>query len=447
VLLPVSCGLAVLTAIALLLLAASVQTAPSILADASAQPANQRTVRQFYEGVNRVLRGGDDAALSRDFVPEVLTPVATPGQPSLAGALVDRLTALRRTYPDLQFTVETVVAEGDLVIAQITAAATLRQSESGLAIDGPPLAWSGTDRFRFEDGLIVEYVAGWEAIAVPDAGWTVTVDDPPDGKILVAVVRFTLLSGTSLPPIAAGGPAVYVVESGRVLAGSSDAPIAGAKAPEALFTFVGSQSEGEPLLAGDHLVVPAGAWVTLGNHDPTAAVVLGVMFVPYTPPPYDEAGAAQSIADQVLAMYAPADGPGPKVVWPPGLTVRGLAATVIDGSGPRPLVVTGDPTVLALGETIGAHRVNNVEFLMVEAGTAGLEATSPALHDNRALDSVRSADPGVVDESRAADGKTDALSTGDSATIVGGSVQSVRNVGDAPLSVLVLTVTPGDLPQ
>jgi quercetin dioxygenase-like cupin family protein len=53
----------------------------------------------------------------------------------------------------------------------------------------------------------------------------------------------------------------------------------------------------------------------------------------------------------------------------------------------------------------------------------------------------------VVDESRAADGKTDALSTGDSATIVGGSVQSVRNVGDAPLSVLVLTVTPGDLPQ
>ena len=42
------------------------------------------------------------------------------------------------------------------------------------------------------------------------------------------------------------------------------------------------------------------------------------------------------------------------------MTVRGLTATVIDGGGPRPLVVAGDPVILVPGEAIGQHQVDGV---------------------------------------------------------------------------------------
>jgi predicted ester cyclase len=447
VLLPLSFGLAVLTAVSLLWLATSVRTASSIRADGGAEYGNQLAVRQFYGTVNRVLRGGDGAALARAFAPELLTPAAAAGTPSPVDALVGRLTAVRDAYPDLHYTVETLVADGDFVIAQIAARATRRRSGRGLAIDGPPLVWSGTDRFRFVDGLIVEYRAGWETIVAKDAGWTVTVNHPPDGPTLVAVVRFIFAAGTRLPAVAAPGPVLYVVESGRLLAESS------ATAPEMPSTpgtppAAGrSQNPGDHVRAGNPLIVPAGVSVELENDGPTAAVVLGVVLFPFAPVPHDEARASQTVADRVLSMYVPAGGAAPEVAWPSGLTVRGLAATVIDGPGPHPLVVAGDPIVLAPGEAIGTHRVGDVEFVTVDAGSAGLVVTSPELHVSRASENVRPSNPGVVDESGPADGKAFALSTGDSAAIVGGTVQAERNVGGAPLSVLVLTITPADDPQ
>jgi hypothetical protein len=445
VLLPLSFGVAVLTATALLLLAASVRTAPPTRADGGAEHDNELAVRRFYQAVNRVLRGGDAEMLSRAFAPEALTPATSVGKTSPVDLLVDRLTAVRHRYPDVQFTVEALAANGDVVIAQIAVGATQRRSAGGLAIDGPPFAWHGDDRFRFVDGLIVEYVARWETLAAPEAGWSATVDHPPGGPTLVAVVRFTLLAGMRLPPVRAPlATTIYVVQSGRLLTESSGTPLASASAPATPSAAGGPWDAVEQLRAGDRLVVPAGVSVGLDNEDATAAVVLAVVLAPFSPVPRDEASASQTVTDRVLAEYEPDAGAAPEIAWPSGLTVQGLTATVVDGFGPLPLVVAGDPALLAPGETIGKHRVDGLEFVLVEAGLASLIVTSPELHVSRAPDNARPASPGVVDESGPADGKSVALANSDAAAIVGGTVQAVSNAGEDPLSLLVLTITPVD---
>ena len=59
-------------------------------------------------------------------------------------------------FPDLEFTVDLVVAEGDLVATHWTATGTQRGEWQGIAPTDREVTWQGINIFRFECGLIVE---------------------------------------------------------------------------------------------------------------------------------------------------------------------------------------------------------------------------------------------------------------------------------------------------
>ena len=65
--------------------------------------------------------------------------------------------------PDLQYTVEDVIAEGDKGVVRWTCVSTHTGELWGIAPTGKRLTTSGIDIFRIEDGKIVEWEGLWDS--------------------------------------------------------------------------------------------------------------------------------------------------------------------------------------------------------------------------------------------------------------------------------------------
>ena len=111
-------------------------------------------VRRFYE------EAWDSGQL--DVVDELFAPdyvrhdlragVAAPGPQGQK----DIATAFRTAFPDLDFVVDFVLADGDHVVGRWTAAGTNTGSWGGMAPTGTRVSFSGINVFRFADGKVVE---------------------------------------------------------------------------------------------------------------------------------------------------------------------------------------------------------------------------------------------------------------------------------------------------
>jgi len=66
---------------------------------------------------------------------------------------------LRSTFPDLYFTVEAMVAEGDIIMYRYTARGTFAGKFMGIAPTGNKVTWIGFMQDRFEGSRIAE---SWE---------------------------------------------------------------------------------------------------------------------------------------------------------------------------------------------------------------------------------------------------------------------------------------------
>ncbi len=71
-------------------------------------------------------------------------------------AFAERWALFNAAFPDLEFTVGPIVAEGDLAASQWTATGTHRGEWQGIAPTDKQVSWSGINLFRFECGLIAE---------------------------------------------------------------------------------------------------------------------------------------------------------------------------------------------------------------------------------------------------------------------------------------------------
>jgi steroid delta-isomerase-like uncharacterized protein len=67
-------------------------------------------------------------------------------------------TASQPTFPDMHFTIEDLIAEGDQVVTRWTLRATHRGEYHGVAATGRQVSETGISIYRFVDGKIVE---GW----------------------------------------------------------------------------------------------------------------------------------------------------------------------------------------------------------------------------------------------------------------------------------------------
>ncbi|HEY7294748.1 MAG TPA: ester cyclase [Dehalococcoidia bacterium] len=63
---------------------------------------------------------------------------------------------MRERFPDLRVTVESIVAEGDLVVARVISSGTHRGAFAGLAPTGRFVSWDGFVMRRFAAGRIVQ---------------------------------------------------------------------------------------------------------------------------------------------------------------------------------------------------------------------------------------------------------------------------------------------------
>jgi steroid delta-isomerase-like uncharacterized protein len=117
--------------------------------------ANKQLVRRFYEQV-WALGNVDFAAdvFAEDYVRHDLRP--TEASPGAAGqARIAR--QFRQAFPDLQWRVDLVLAEDDLVAARWTAAGTNTGGWGGRPATGKRAEFSGVNIFRFGlHGKVVE---------------------------------------------------------------------------------------------------------------------------------------------------------------------------------------------------------------------------------------------------------------------------------------------------
>jgi len=117
--------------------------------------ANKRLVLRFYEEVwarGNVAFAGE--VFAEDYVRHDLRPTqpahGAAGQASIAEQF-------REAFPDLQWRVDLVLAEDDLVAARWTASGTHTGSWGGLAPTGRRAEFSGVNIFRFgDDGKVAE---------------------------------------------------------------------------------------------------------------------------------------------------------------------------------------------------------------------------------------------------------------------------------------------------
>jgi steroid delta-isomerase-like uncharacterized protein len=125
---------------------------------------NAALARRWYD---EVLNQGRfdvlDELLAEDIVHHAAVFVDLVGRADVGGSL----RALLAGFPDIQYTVDDVVAAGDTVLLRWTGRGTHQGVFLGVPPTGRPVDWSGMNAFRFACGEIVEgwsEANGWEVL-------------------------------------------------------------------------------------------------------------------------------------------------------------------------------------------------------------------------------------------------------------------------------------------
>lgn len=117
--------------------------------------ANKRLVARFYEEVwARGNVGFAEDVFAHDYVRHDLRPTHPPPGPAGQASIAEQF---RNAFPDLQWRIDLLLGERDLVAARWTASGTHAGSWGSLAPTGRRAEFSGVNIFRFgEHGKVVE---------------------------------------------------------------------------------------------------------------------------------------------------------------------------------------------------------------------------------------------------------------------------------------------------
>jgi hypothetical protein len=394
ILLPTTSALAALTALALLAAALAVRPPEPVALDGAAEASSRAVVRRFYETVNAVIATGDAAPLAAVLAPDYAeadgTGVLVPGREAL-----DRsLRTLHEIAPDLRLDAADLVGDGDRVAAVVSTRGAERATALGLPLISPVL-WGSVDIFRVTDGRIAARMGAAERGTQLEPGAVeVPLDLPLPSARVATVQRLSFEPAASLSAPAVDGPRVLAVEAGALaVAAAGIVPSGDAQSGDAA-----------NLAAGEWLVLPTGAAYEARNAGREPAVLLEVLATASTALPGKADGRAEGVTTPVLA--------------------GGLLTPVPTGQA---TLMTGRLT-LAPGAGLAWSGPVGVTMLAVEAGTLELATEgAPAW--------VRSA-PDGSGESR----RSTTLAAGDGARVGTGTGAELRNAGEEPVAVTVVTL-------
>ena len=118
---------------------------------------NKKTARRI---VIEVINGGNldliDQLVSANFIEHA----APPGVPQGPGSFREMIPMLRTAFPDLEYTIEDQVAEGDRVAQRLVGHGTMLGSFMGMPATGKRAEWQEMHLHRFDpDGKLAEH---WE---------------------------------------------------------------------------------------------------------------------------------------------------------------------------------------------------------------------------------------------------------------------------------------------
>ena len=119
---------------------------------------NKAIVRRF---IDEVINKGDLGVIDELVSPSMVDHSAPPGLPSGPEGTKQMLTMFRTAFPDLNGTLQGLLAEGDKVAVRYTTRGTHQGDFTGIAATGKQVTIEGIEIDRIEDGKVVEH---WESM-------------------------------------------------------------------------------------------------------------------------------------------------------------------------------------------------------------------------------------------------------------------------------------------
>jgi steroid delta-isomerase-like uncharacterized protein len=136
---------------------------------------NKALARRFYE----IWMEGNVDALDEVAAPDTVDhdPYNPHGQEGLEGAK-KTIAMYRDAFPDVHFTIEDQVAEGDRVVTRWTATGTHEGELMGIQPSGNKATVTGITIDRIENGKIVEGWTSWDTLAMMQAIGAIPEQEP-----------------------------------------------------------------------------------------------------------------------------------------------------------------------------------------------------------------------------------------------------------------------------
>ncbi len=113
---------------------------------------NKAIIQRLYDAFN----AGDLDGIDEVLAPDVVDLLPLEGQAPGVDGFKERFTRLRKSFPDLRFTIEAVVAEGDTVAERATLRGTHLGKFMGVPATGKQVKGAMMAFSKFTDGKVVE---------------------------------------------------------------------------------------------------------------------------------------------------------------------------------------------------------------------------------------------------------------------------------------------------
>lgn len=110
---------------------------------------NKTIARRFFEDAYNT---GNVALLEQLLAPTYVDYKAPPGTPDGPQGIAAIITMFRQAFPDLRFTIEDQVAEGDKVVTRYTFRGTQQGELMGIPPTGKQVSIGGISIYRITDG-------------------------------------------------------------------------------------------------------------------------------------------------------------------------------------------------------------------------------------------------------------------------------------------------------
>jgi steroid delta-isomerase-like uncharacterized protein len=133
--------------------AAAQQATPSAECPATTPEENKAVVLRYWDEVWTA--GGEDA-INEVMAPDEVHHWGIGDDTTDSQAYAKRLGLFLTAFPDINFAIDVIAAQGDRVATRWTATATQTGEWQGVAPTGDQVTWSGTNIFRFDCGKIAE---------------------------------------------------------------------------------------------------------------------------------------------------------------------------------------------------------------------------------------------------------------------------------------------------